>query len=1526
MANNIQIVGNIIDNTIVSRYSPEDVRLISSQEIQENFGNTSDYIEYFIYDAGGNILNVNYNYLNYKLPSAIGLTPNNTTSSIGTISDFNSTKSTYSSIEIDPIQDLKNIGFSSGEFKVQYNFFSNRISDSSAGLFIKEISTDRTELRVGSTTLSNEELQKSVTDLINSHSGSTYFADYILNFGNNNTVLAVNTLLNTNGADTEILFKLYQPLPPNIVIKTSLWVVEEKVNPYIFDINLDTLILPTPSPILRGPNFDIELKNHGTKTTPYSTYDTLISELQGVQNSSFNQLSNLLNTQSIDINVDYSNFNNFVFFSSAYSRVNNFYGKVQQIENYNNLITTYTPLTASISSYQLEINNASSSITDIISNFDGFESFLYFESSSFTSSFSINSYPKSGSLKPYTLLSTGSAQSISWFSSSLLEATEYDAENYDNLINAVPLFISEDAQNQQYLIFLNMMGQYFDNIWIFLQSVTDVNLANNNLDKGISKDLVYGVLQSLGINVHNSFGDQSVNQFLLGANTGSSFFSGSLTDFSVTSSYLNNIPRKDLLAESYKRIYHNLPLLLKKKGTSSGLADLISTFGIPSRDYYAVDSSSFYNVTGSNLTSSILNVKEFGGASKNEILTGYNNDKIRIINNTITGSVLSSLISLQTTDSSSINFRNNDEHYIDVSFSPQTQIDTYISKSISANNPKWILDNYIGNPSHLYSSSYSDLVTQKDIYFRQGSGSFSGFTGSLLDYNGFIRLIQYFDNSLFKMLKDYVPARANLSTGITINSPVLERNKIPTYNPSDTTKIHVYTGNINSSSISSDYGHFYNSLSGDKKSFYSGDLSGSKINIYNKYFTPNNQNPYTHDFGVYNIQHSVTQSIDLNTFNHSDYNTLFNNISTNRKSSIRKKLELSGSFIAYIGSGSINLYTSASLQDSYLNLESYNRSRYKGSKTTSATYNTYTSASLTYPGDDSYGKTAAIDHKSLKVAWVKNIPSQSLNFNDKTSINLKYLVDSNNNLTELSFGNLNINEVQNIFKSGDPVILSISDVQQPSNQLTLDGTKNIWKGGYSFDPILYRESNESLNFISTIPLSSAVVNTGVKAFNSTDYGYSAYDGAKGNTIYQAEPSLGANGNGGNGGGYTFTVNGVNTMDTMAYAQYAINAWPYTSNIDFNPPPTQNPRRGNQYAYAFDLLNFNDTTNTLGGYNTEPLSATYSNAQNIKGKYYYNVPRTGIYQLNGVIPFKFTLDDRYGKGNNWGGGSVGFKTVGIVEISHDNGASWTYAASTTIQNVILPANSNIINIDANTSYVEADNQAGGSFECVLNNTLSLSVGTLVRFQFYLLAITDIFGVNEAGVSYGFSFDINGNSNSKAFFEIYDTGTTITQYNYNFTYNQLPSLFTTYSLNPNAVVFSSTAQNLFTSTFNFNPSLPASTNYTPVVDVFNIQPYDIFRIGAFAQPTSEYYEVRSTGVDTFGPNPVTYVIFDRAIDLTTFNSAQSFAILRPKLNETSVIINYKKQLGEVSQTILIPNDANDIIKGSVGNIFKTIKNFV
>ena len=248
MASNIKIVGNILSTTQVSRYSEEDIKLIASQRIQEDFGGTSDYIEYYIYDVAENLLNTNYNYLKYKLPASTGLKPGTTTlpNTTGNIQTENvgidstlatPTSSLYPIIEINPVQDLQDLGYSSGEFKVRYNLFQTKLSNYiDSALFIKEISQDRTEIRLASTTLTNDEIESVTLSLIDEINTSPYYVNYLLNFGDNKQYVTVNTALNKAPEGYEVLFKLYEPLPLEVQEKQTLWVVEEKVEPYMFDM------------------------------------------------------------------------------------------------------------------------------------------------------------------------------------------------------------------------------------------------------------------------------------------------------------------------------------------------------------------------------------------------------------------------------------------------------------------------------------------------------------------------------------------------------------------------------------------------------------------------------------------------------------------------------------------------------------------------------------------------------------------------------------------------------------------------------------------------------------------------------------------------------------------------------------------------------------------------------------------------------------------------------------------------------------------------------------------------------------------------------------------------------------------------------------------------------------------------------------------------------------------------------------------------------------------------------------------
>jgi hypothetical protein len=80
---------------------------------------------------------------------------------------------------------------------------------------------------------------------------------------------------------------------------------------------------------------------------------------------------------------------------------------------------------------------------------------------------------------------------------------------------------------------------------------------------------------------------------------------------------------------------------------------------------------------------------------------------------------------------------------------------------------------YIGDPRLRSSSaeSYPLLDNLRNEYFEKYTKNYD-----LVDY---IRLIKFFDNSLFKMIKDFVPARTSLASGIVVKQHLLERNKYP---------------------------------------------------------------------------------------------------------------------------------------------------------------------------------------------------------------------------------------------------------------------------------------------------------------------------------------------------------------------------------------------------------------------------------------------------------------------------------------------------------------------------------------------------------------------------------------------------------------------------------------------------------------------------------------------------------------------------------------------------------------------------
>ena len=569
------------NNFELQEYSTSDTSLIQTNIISVDFDPQTDNIEYFVYNLNNEIIaSQEANFGGYSIIN--------------------------NNVSIDPVSDLKNNGQDEGSFNTLYNFQTDKIGSYFYQLFIQEISSDRTEIRLSSNKLLDIELITQAEDLINEiNNAPVDYVDFLLNFGKNQLIIANNILLDTSNTDTpSILIKLYDPLPNNFNTQSECWVVEQLAESIAYNISISPNFSEIDNNIyLKGPNLNIPIKDRINNSTPYGNYNSLSStnSIQGSGSLQY-QLNSLLVEKGIEINIDYSDYSNFINFSSAQTRVENFYYKLSLIETYNESasyssgITTNTYISSSNNVWQTKIN-------ELITGFDSYEYFLYFESGS-------ANWPKSNSTYPYVNETSTSVIGQNWLVNQSTIAESFDLENNNSLVNSIPLYIREDAANSQFELFIEMIGQHFDSIFVYLQDVTNKYNADNRLDYGVSKDLVADIIRDLGVKIYqNNFSSNDLYQALLGITPSGSLYNLPYTtgilptpsgweyiDTYTTASATGSLePTDDVNKSIYKRIYHNLPYLLKKKGTVEGLRALISIYGIPD---------------------TILRVNEFGGKDK----------------------------------------------------------------------------------------------------------------------------------------------------------------------------------------------------------------------------------------------------------------------------------------------------------------------------------------------------------------------------------------------------------------------------------------------------------------------------------------------------------------------------------------------------------------------------------------------------------------------------------------------------------------------------------------------------------------------------------------------------------------------------------------------------------------------------------------------------------------------------------------------------------------------------------------------
>jgi hypothetical protein len=696
------------------QYSQDDLQLVSSFEVKSTFNPTKHFIEAGYY-IEGELLELNRNYLNYRILSDSEIAG----------------RSGATRLVLDPIEDITDLSYNVPLVQATYRFYDNLFSETKTRpkFYIEAISESRTEILLVTTDLQPTAIETYVSNINTRLQADSTFADITALFGEAVEVIAVAIDTVPFKNTRAVALKLYEPLPEFLTEKADLEIVELIADSISFFVESITVSEPIRPKRLAEPNFNLEELQETNLPTPYLNLDELLSTDE-TYSKALAEISTRSANKSAELNIDYSTFSNFVNFSSAVERLKNFKYKLELIESYEDQLDRLSTTPSAIASK----SKLQSLIEGILRNFDHYEKFLYFEKSE-------DSWPKTGTNKPYQVVASTNTTAVNWYNAKLEEALEYDINNVNVLVNTVPQYIREDERNEPYTVFIHMIGHHFDNLWIYAKALTSKYDADNRLEAGLSKDLIEEVLKNFGVKLYSS--TTNVDDLFRYFTLDTYELQGEVinTDLSVEGLQTS---QEVYMKSIYKRLYHNLPLLLKTKGTERSIKVLITSFGIPT---------------------DILPVKLYGGVDRrvtpyiaqDEIRSG-SLDKIKILDNTPEQKTLSYYTEIQNPDTD----YTEDLHRIEVGYSPADYVNNYLLDRI---DELFDIDTYIGDPQGV------DYLQLKALT----RALLDGLTR--YDLKDFVRLIKFFDNRLFKMIRDFTPARAVVDTGIIIKPHLLERNR-----------------------------------------------------------------------------------------------------------------------------------------------------------------------------------------------------------------------------------------------------------------------------------------------------------------------------------------------------------------------------------------------------------------------------------------------------------------------------------------------------------------------------------------------------------------------------------------------------------------------------------------------------------------------------------------------------------------------------------------------------------------------------
>jgi len=510
---------------------------------------------------------------------------------------------TNSSLDLNLVSIIRDkLGLGNGQYDIRVCMYRNYVytQDSETNeiletgtVQIEEISSTRHEIRVKPTL---QKFNNSIAEWGDtSPKQSDFDYDVIWPAILKNTSQNIS-LISTNWQSIEfddevgldhVVFRLVDPLPKSVKVGNKLQITRDLISPYSIPVIVDFEVdLFSEFTQLRGPHFKaIDVKDKPSRSTMFETWDSIIGSDSATSQRVIDKY--ISGSDDSELSIDYRSYDNFVHFSSAAERLKNFKYKLELIEQYTSQSGVVTTVQAGLDETEATgsaefIQNKAmydSKRDGVISGFDGYEKYLYYESHSTETNtygtFPAATWPKHTSEKPYTQMHTTGSEAVTWYNSQLTSASLHDDTNISILRNTIPLHILQDSNSDSYVLFVDMIGQHFDTLYNYISHITSVTDRGESIYTGMSKDLIYDTAKSFGWNLQSGFDTSKLWEYALGTDETGSYNSG--TTYVTKESYSH----EDIEKQTWKRIVNNIPYLLKTKGTARGIKALLNTYGIP---------------------------------------------------------------------------------------------------------------------------------------------------------------------------------------------------------------------------------------------------------------------------------------------------------------------------------------------------------------------------------------------------------------------------------------------------------------------------------------------------------------------------------------------------------------------------------------------------------------------------------------------------------------------------------------------------------------------------------------------------------------------------------------------------------------------------------------------------------------------------------------------------------------------------------------------------------------------------------